>query len=68
MQNNKPSVGGVWIFSGTAHFSIWHAFPVSRSSMKCVVSENLHTPPPNRMDWKFLGGGGGGGCLKDKKI
>ena len=23
VQNKKPSVGGVWIFSGTAHFIIY---------------------------------------------
>ena len=25
VQNKKPSVGGLWIFSGTVHLLAWHA-------------------------------------------
>ena len=52
MQNKKPSVGGVWIFSGTAHFedawkqlgkfgpkfSSCHPFP---SWLQCICSQRL---------------------------
>ena len=33
--------------------------PASHAKEKCVVPENIHTPPPPTEDhWKFRGGGG----------
>ena len=33
-------------------------FPCKVNKRKCVVPENIHTPPPHGGKWKFRGGGG----------
>ena len=38
MQNKKPSVGGVWIFSGTAHCDLGH-FPLWFDNFNFVISD-----------------------------
>ena len=39
-----PSVGGVWIFSGTTHYSAWMGLMSSRSHISCWL-EAMLTPP-----------------------
>ena len=36
VQNKKSSVGGVWIFSGTAHYQIY--FSTTIDGLKLVIS------------------------------
>jgi len=36
----------------------WLANTTTNISLDCVVPENIHTPPPNRREWKFREWGG----------
>ena len=42
VKNKKPSMGGVWIFSGTAHSEQWNlvlvtgSLKINRGQMQCI--------------------------------
>jgi len=54
--NQKPSIGGVWIFSGTTHFEL----PVSKKKIhatnvsKCNESYKPTTKPPTSSNGRLI--------------
>ena len=41
VQNKKPSIGGVWIFSGTAHFIFFSQITVDTLYLRPLISDHL---------------------------